>query len=341
MAVAQTILGISLLIILHELGHYLVARACNMRVLRFSVGFGPTLFKRTFGETTWQVAAIPLGGFVQVDGMGPREADVYPDDERNYRNRPRWQRAAVIAAGPAMNWVLAALFIGALALTVGFSRIDESRAEIGDLVEGEAAAQAGLAPGDVVLSINGEPTKDWNELVAHVRAHPEEPLTFAIERGGERMAVTVTPKRSGEGGFGVLGVYPPTVRQRTGPLGAVALGFTGAWNMTARQVGLLWGMVAGTEEGRLSGLPGMIKMVSEQARRGIERLLQSLAWLSITLCILNLLPIPALDGSRLVFIGVEAVRGKPIDERVESVVHTIGFALLLALMIAVSVRDLL
>lgn len=341
MAIVTTILGISLLIILHELGHYLVARWCGMRPLTFSIGFGPTLLKRQVGETSWQIAAVPLGGYVHIDGMGPKDTDVFPDDERSFRNKPSWQRAAVVFAGPLMNWLLAAFFIMSLAATVGFAKADESRAVLGELVEGGAAEKAGLAKGDLVVSIAGKPLADWASFVAEVREHPNEPVPFELERAGARMTITVTPEASASGGIGVIGVYPPTVTQRLGPVSAVIAGITGAWDMSAKQFALLWGMVRGTQKGELAGLPGIVKMVAAEAKRGLERLFSSLAWLSITLCVLNLLPVPALDGSRLVFIGLETVRGKPFPEKAEATIHGVGFALLLGLMIFVSVRDLL
>ena len=345
MATLQTIIGISLLIILHEAGHYLVARWSGMRVLRFSVGFGPALFKRKVGETVWQIAAIPLGGFVQIDGMGPQldeKGEPIPRDQikvdpRSYLSRPLYQRILVIFAGPAANWLIAALCI-MVALAAGYGRPDGSN-RLGHIIEGHPAAAAGLQEGDRVLRVGETEVSDWETLVAAIEANPETTVDFTVERGGEELSLAVTPRRDGE--VGRIGVEPHVeiIRQ---PVWEAALGgFYHAARMTAEQASLLWGLVTGSAAGRLAGLPGIVKMVSQQAERGIGRLMQSLAWLSIGLCLLNLAPLPALDGGRLLFLFIETIRGKRVDERIEGVVHAVGFILLLSLLIFVSVRDLM
>ncbi len=341
MAVLVTILGISLLILFHELGHYLVARACGMRVLRFSIGFGPRLLGFQIGETMWQLAAVPLGGFVQIDGMGPREPDAPVADERCFRNRPSWQRALVLAAGPSMNWLLAVFFVAVLAYTVGFVRYDLDTTIIGTVNEGPAA-EAGMQAGDRVLSVAGKSVSDWRELVAAVQKQPTETLAFEIERDGTTMTLEITPRRTadGLGGGYRIEVDPPGDVLKFGFFGATATGFVGAWSLTEQQLGLLWGLITRTERARLTGLPGIIKIVSARAKKGLRWLLEALAGLSITLALLNLLPIPALDGSRLVFVGIEAVRRRPVDQKIEAVIHGIGFLILLGLMIFVSIRDL-
>lgn len=343
MSTIVTILGVSLLIILHELGHYLVALACGMRVQKFSIGFGVPLVSRKVRGTVWQLAAIPLGGYVQIQGMGPAEEGEDTSDPHSFRNRPGWQRALVIAAGPAMNWLLAALFIAALAGTVGFTRSDETQARLGKVLEGGPAHRAGLASGDRVLSVNGVAVSDWPSLVQQIRAHPGADVSLVVEREGRALPLVVTLDSQGEGEqrYGVMQVLPSTQTQRFGPLGALAAGIREANTYTTRQVALLWGMLTGTQGGRLSGIPGIVRSLTAQAKEGAQQFVESLAWLSIGLFLLNLLPIPALDGSRLAFLGIELVRRRPVDERIEGIVHAVGFILLLGLMIFVSVRDLL
>ena len=344
MSILLTLLGISLLIILHEAGHYLVARACGMRVSRFSLGFGPTLLSRRFGETTWQVAAVPLGGYVLIDGMGPQEDDAagapVPDhDPRSYKNKPAWQRAAVIFAGPMTNWLITALLLMGLAATTGFAQYDETQPVLGDVMSEGPAAQAGLRPGDRVQSVGGVAVHDWASLVREIRAHPGTALEVAIERDGQPLRRTVTPKLAA--GVGVMEVMPSAHLQQYSPGAAVVAGLQGAWHLTREQARMLLGMFTGKAGGQLSGLPGIVKAVSKQAEQSLARLIDSLAYLSIGLCLLNLLPVPALDGSRLLFLGVEMVRRRPVDERIEGLIHTAGFVLLLGVMVFVSVRDLL
>lgn len=365
MTILLSILGISLLIVLHELGHYGLARLFDMRVLRFSVGFGPPLLSRQVGETRWQLAAIPLGGYVQIAGMGPSESAAPEStqepraepnsawqpaaeppnqadaDPRSFRSKPLWQRLLVIFAGPATNWLTAAALIAMMAMTVGFEqpRFDEAR--IGRVLSDSAAAKAGLQRGDLIVGIDGTPVSNWDELVTMIQNNPARSLKTRVERDGQTQTLEVRPTKSSETGKGYLGVTPATDIQRAGPARAVYAGLLGAWSFTERQAGLLWGMVRGSQQGELAGLPGIVRTMSTQAEQSLRRFFQTVAWLSIGLCILNLLPIPALDGSRLVFLAVEGIRRRPVDENVEGLVHAVGFLLLLGLMIVVSVRDLI
>ena len=166
------LLALSLLIVLHELGHYLVARLCGMRVLRFSLGFGPPLLRRRFGETVWQIASVPLGGYVQIDGMGPSE-EGQEADPHSFRARPIWQRILVIFAGPATNWLLTVFFIFLMAFTVGFS--DTNSNVLGSVSEDSPAQAGGLLPGDKVVGIAGQEVVDFAEMGEIIRAHPRQP----------------------------------------------------------------------------------------------------------------------------------------------------------------------
>lgn len=333
-----TILLVSMLIILHELGHYAVARACGMRVTRFSVGFGPSLFSFRLGETIWQIAAIPVGGFVQILGMAPDEGE---GDPASFRNRPAWQRALVMLAGPFANWLTAAACIALVAVTVGFRDIDESRAAIGDVAVDGAAAKAGLQPGDLIVSINGAAVTDWQTAIKAWQQHPQETLRFDVKRQETALAIDVTPNAHPQTGMGYIGVDPPYIIRRVGLASGISMGFSGAWRVTERQAQFLWTWATGNSEGSVSGLPGIVKMLSAQAERGAGRLFESVAMLSIALFLFNLLPLPALDGGRIVFVAVEAIRRRPVNQVIEGWVHAVGMIVLIAFMIFVSIRDLL
>lgn len=332
-----TILSLSLLIILHELGHYAVARLFGMRVLRFSLGFGPALLKKRFGETEYQLAAVPLGGYVQIDGMGPK-LDDEPEDERAFRNKPVWQRVAVIFAGPATNWLLAAFFIFVLAVTVGFSQASDSSTVVGELAPQGPAAEAGFAPGDRIVAIDGRSVSTWSGMAELIEAAPGRALAVEVEREGQRLTLEVVPANIN--GVGRLGIGAQPIIVKLGPGEAIVAGFSRTTDMTAAYAGLLWGMLVGTQEGQLSGPVGVVKMVAAQAARGMQQLFDSLAWLSVGLFLLNLLPVPALDGGRLLFLTLETVRGRPVDAKLEGTAHAVGFILLMLLIIWVSIRDL-
>ena len=342
MSILLTAIGISLLIILHELGHYTVARLCGMRVLRFSFGLGPAIWRWQKGDTTWQIAALPLGGFVQVQGLAPTEpgAEAAPVDEHGYRERPRWQRALFLFAGPAANWLLAAFFIFLLLSSVGFEQFDPNSTVVGEVIAGKPAESAGILEGDRIVSVDGAEVASWADVVSAVSTRPNQSLKLSVDRLGKTMELTVTTRENDQGG-GEIGVAPKGETLRLDPFHALLAGFAGAWSVTEDQARLLWGLVRGAEKGRMSGLPGIVKMVSTQAHRGMRYLLQALAYLSVSLSLLNLLPIPALDGSRILLLGVEAVRRRPLNPKAEAVIHGLGFLVLLALLIVVSIRDLL
>ena len=349
MSFVIALLGISALIVLHELGHFWVARACGMRVLRFSVGFGPTLVQQRWGHTIWQLAALPVGGFVHIAGMNQEddaeEAAALQGTDASagvaFRDRPMWQRAAVIAAGPASNWLVCALLLALVAGMAGVAQFDESRAVLGEITPGGAADRAGLKPQDAILQVNGQPLQIWPDLVQQVRQHPEQPLSLQVARGDQVLQLTLTPERVGSSDRGIIQVLPPLQRTPLGPLAAIEAGLAGTWAASRDQVQLLSGMVRGQGNGRLTGLPGIVRTVSQQADRGLARLLETLSLLSIGLCFLNLLPVPGLDGSRLLVLGFEAASGRPIGSRAENVLNTVGFVSLVGLMLFVSVRDLI
>jgi regulator of sigma E protease len=247
----------------------------------------------------------------------------------------------VIFAGPAANWLVTAAILMGLAMTSGFVQYDETQPILGELTAGGPAAQGGLLPGDTVVRVGDVAVHDWQGIVSEVRAHPDETLDFTVLRqGAAEQHIQVTPHKGG-GGVGVIEAMPNAHTERFGSGGAVLAGLRGAWHLTQEQGRVLASMFTGKAAGQLSGLPGIVKAVSKQAEQSMQRLFESLAWLSIGLCLLNLLPVPALDGSRLMFLGVEVVRRRPMDERIEGLIHTAGFVLLFGVMIFVSVRDLL
>ena len=338
----SVVFAFGLVIFVHEFGHFIVAKKSGVKVERFSFGLGPPLWRRQIVETTWQVAVLPLGGFVQVQGVAPAELDGegVPDDGRSFRARPRWQRALFLFAGPAANWLLAAFFIFLLLSTVGFEQYDPDTTVIGEVIAGAPAEVGGLLPDDQVVAVGGVVISSWPEIVAAVTPHPDEELTLSILRAGAPLELKVHTRKN-ERGDGEIGVAPKGEILRMSPGRALVAGFVGAWEVTADQARVIWGLVNRTEKGQLSGLPGIVKMVSTQAHRGLRYLLQALAYLSVSLAFLNLLPIPALDGSRLLFVGIEGVRRRPLNAKAEAIVHGIGFLVLMALIIVISIRDLL
>ena len=295
-----------LLVIVHELGHFAVARLSRMRVERFSVGFGPVLLRGQRGETEWAVSAVPFGGYVKIAGMGAGE-EIDPADAGAYANQAAWRRFLVILAGPAMNYLFAVGLAAAMLATMGFREPDPAPV-VGEVVAGGAAERAGLQPGDRVLSVDGRPVESWSALVAEVVAHPGRPARLSVQRGaGGPLELVATPDPVG--GVGRIGVVLAGLGQ----------------------------MVTGRQRAELRGPVGIAQEMAKSARAGAAPFVTIVWFISIALGLFNLLPLPALDGGRLVFLVYEIVTRRRVNQRVENIVHTAGFVALFGLLLAVTV----
>ncbi len=322
--------AISLLIALHEFGHLVVARLTGMRVERYSIGFGPVLLRFHLGETEYCLSAVPIGGYVRIAGMLPGEAEEGGPDPRAFNHRPAWQRLLVVAAGPLTNEVLAAALVYAVAIAgMPYTKV----AAVGEVVPGSAAAQAGLRPGDLVQRVDEEPVSSFQDLVTAVHSHPGETVVLDVARDGGTLRLSVklgTPP--------LLGVAAPL--RRYGPLEAVPAAL--AW--TGRQtVGMVTGLVdvlRHPKGAQIEGPLGTVQVAVQQSERGWQSLVFTLALISLALAVFNILPWPALDGGRLFFLLYELVARRPVNQRVETFVHAMGFLLLLGLIALVTVGDI-
>ncbi len=334
LVVAVTVLAFALLIVVHELGHFLAARACGMRVERFSLGFGPVVWKRQRGETEWVVSALPLGGYVRIAGMAPGD-EIQPGDAAAYCNQPAWRRFLVIVAGPGMNYV-AALALGfVLALSIGFPRIVPGPV-IGDRVEGGAAEAAGLRYGDRIAAVDGKAVTTWQALVAEVVRRPGKPMELLVERDGARLTLTATPRD--DGGVGRLGVgQAAQLVKAGGPGEAVVLSVSATNERAGLVLAGLGQVVTGRQKAELRGPLGIAQEMARSARAGAAPFLGMVWFISIVLALFNLLPIPALDGGRLVFLVYEIVSRRRVNEKVENFVHLVGFVALFGLIIGVTI----
>jgi regulator of sigma E protease len=338
LAAVAALLGLSLLVVVHEAGHFLVARAFGMKVERFSVGFGKVLWSFTRGGTQFAVSALPLGGYVKIVGMAPGE-DVDPADPTIYANQAAWRRFLAILAGPAMNFVTAALLAAALLAGPGLLTPDPGAA-VGRVTPGSAAEQAGLRRDDRVLSVAGQPVATWGDMVAAIRGHAGAAFEVVVERAGaagpERVALRLTLGPDGLAGF----------RQHELPVntsGPAALR-DGLW----RTADNAWGQVAMFGKvfsgGKGAGIVGPLGIIGEIIQRVLEGLgpFANVLWtLSVALAIFNMLPVPGLDGGRLVFLCYELVTRRRVNARVETVVHMAGLLALVALIAWVTIfKDL-
>lgn len=393
-------------VVIHEFGHYIVAKRCGVAVPAFAVGFGPKLVKWVRGGTEFSIRLLPLGGLVQLAGEVPQDAffrkgevlglELAPDGRvtrlgdpdllrnpvvgtlsdlnltdrlemtmetdqglRTFRlvpharlmtaarhsvplverheqvlGKPLWQRALIILAGPLMNFLLAGVLFSVFFMHAG---IPLGTSTLGQIVPGSAAAQAGLMQGDRVISINGKRVNQWNDLVAAIRtdtSNPPRPLSIQVERSGMSQTYVVTPRRTH--GYPELGVNEPVSYS---PALAWKSGFTTMFATSVNAVHLYYGVIVHHQFNNLSGPVGIADVISQQASISTWMVVMIAGLLSLNLGLFNLLPFPALDGGRLLFMVVEMVRGKSVDPRKESLVHFVGFALLMLFAVVITYRD--
>ena len=352
---------LTIVVFFHELGHFLVARWCGIKVLAFSIGFGPEIvgFYDRYG-TRWKIAAVPLGGYVKF--FGDDNAASVPDHEAaaamseaekavSFVHKPVGPRAAVVAAGPIANFVLAIAIFAGVFMAVG-KHTTSARV---DAVQPASAAQAaGFQPGDLVLAIDGEKIASFSDMQRIVSISAGEPLNIEVERGGVHVTLKATPQlRELKDNFGnvhrlgVLGISrsmaPGDIKtEKVGPLRAVVMGAQETWFVVDRTLSYIGGVFTGREAADQLGGPIRIAQVSgEVASAGFVALIHLTAVLSISIGLLNLFPIPLLDGGHLLFYGIEAVRGRPLSERAQEVGFRIGLAIVVMLMIFATFNDIL
>ena len=340
---------LTVIVFFHELGHFLIARLCGIRVLVFSIGFGPELlgFNDSKG-TRWKISAIPLGGYVKFFG-DENEASV-PDagtlaamteDERrqSFPGQPVGARAAVVVAGPLANFVLAiVIFAGVFMLngkTIFVPRIEAVEA-------GSAAAAAGLQAGDLIVSIDGIKIDNFADVQRIVSFSPGRTLKMEVDRGGVPVLVDATPAdKDGRGMLGIKRSDDPERTEPIGPLEAVRLGATDTWLVVSTTMSYLRDVVIGRQSANQIGGPIQIaKLSRDSAKQGFASLLQLTALLSVSIGLLNLFPVPLLDGGHLLFYAIEAARGRPLSARAQEMGFRIGFAIVIMLMIFAVFNDL-
>ncbi len=335
------ILGLAVLMIVHEAGHYVAARRFGMRVVRFSVGFGPVVWKHQpkSSPTVYQVALIPFLAYVQIAGLNPYE-ESDPNDPASYANASLWARIVTIAAGPLTNYLFASVLIF-FGLIIGGREVPDAPSTTRVVVDAGPAEIAGVRTNDRVVAVNSTPITNWDELKRAVSMHPGEPVDLTLDRNGETLHKTVTPGAKGEKDEGLIHVHMPTHVEPVGVPEAAKLSIIAPPLFVYDNVVEIGRVIAGKAKLQVSGPPGIVKEAAKQARLGPGPWLQFLGGLSAYLGAFNLLPFPALDGGRLLFLGAEAVSRRKPDAKVEAHVHAIGLLILLTLIAFVSYKDVI
>ncbi len=340
------VLGV--LIFFHELGHFLVARFFGVGVETFSLGFGPKIYRKKIGLTEYCLSIIPLGGYVKMVGEDP--STQIPDQDRSlsFTHKRLYQKSLIVAAGPIFNFVLAVLIFYVLFQVSGSYYV---RPVVGTVADGSPAMSAGVKPGDLIEAIDGVRVESWDEMVALIGESRAEKLEFLINRNGQTLGIPIVPEQSTATNiFGetikkpMIGISSAgdVVHQRLNPLEALTESFVRTWEiikLTLMSVGKIF---TGSVSAKTLGGPIMIaQMAGQQAEAGMANLAFFIAMLSINLGIINLFPVPVLDGGHLVFFGLEALTGKPAGERLRERANQFGMVLLLTLMVFVFYNDIL
>lgn len=326
------------IVFFHELGHYIAAKLAGIRVEEFALGFGPSIGNWQGKETLYSLRLFPLGGFVRMAGMDEMLLDddendlLDEDDPGSFENKSLPWRLGTIAAGPLMNFVLAIILFAAYFMFVVMPP------KISVVEPGSPAAIAGFLPGDVVSSVNGEAVHDTDRIIDLIVASPGKEMEFVVKRNGQNFTLAVIPLD--EGGEGKIGVAIEIAKPRYPFLVSARAAVTRTWDVTKQMVVELSRIVTGKQKADLSGPIGIAQLVGETARQGFADVLLLAIPLSINLGLLNLLPVPVLDGGWLVILVVEALRGRPLSAKARGIVQFIGLAFLVGLMIFATFKDI-
>lgn len=354
------VIVLSLLVFVHEMGHYLVGRWSGIRILAFSVGFGPEIVGFTDRHgTRWKISAIPLGGYVRF--FGDEDASSKPDTdklavmtdeerERSFTGAKLWKRAATVAAGPIANFILAIAIFTVLFAVYGRTVSDPVVAEV---KPDSAAAAAGVLPGDLLVSIDGTKVQTFDDVRRYVSIRPNQNIVVTVERNGEKMELPMVPQRTDiTDQFGnkiEVGLIGIVTNEEVGhfrlqtftPLQALHEGVIQTWHIVTGTFKYIGNLLTGAMKADQLGGPIRVAQASGQmATLGIGALLQLAAVLSVSIGLLNLMPVPVLDGGHLMFYAVEAVRGRPLGSSAQEIAFRIGLAMVLTLMVFATWNDI-
>ena len=339
------VLGI--LVFFHELGHFLIARRIGVKVLKFSLGFGPKLVGRKIGETEYLISAVPLGGYVKLLGEDPTEEMLPEDRGRSFSDQTVGKRIAIVMAGPVFNLFLAALIFVFLFM-VGIPLLTT---EIGEVIGDSPAMTAGVLPGDKIVAINAKEISLWDEMKEIIEKNREQAMTFTVQRGDSRIDLMITPMVVDDENplkekvrVGRIGVRPKgafTIK-RYNPVSAVILGIERTWNITELTVlGIIKIFQREIPADTIGGPILILQMAGQQASEGFVNIMLFIAILSINLGVINLFPIPILDGGHILFFLIEAVIGKPVSIKKREIAQQVGLFLLVSLMLFAFYNDIM
>ncbi|OGS27514.1 MAG: RIP metalloprotease RseP [Elusimicrobia bacterium RIFOXYB2_FULL_48_7] len=318
-----------IIIFIHELGHFLSARAVGMKVEKFAFGFGPEIIGRTVGETRYAICWVPLGGMVKLAGEMESESSGGPGD---FFSKPWYQRVFVVAAGPLMNYLLAIVFFFAAIFFWGVG-VPSEKAIVGEVKNGFPADRAGLRKGDLILAINKKPVKLWQDLAEIIHSQPGKKITIKINRDNEISDIQVIPEIDVNSKVGVIGIMPEVKIEKKGFVQSVKGSVIIPVNISILTLATIWEKIVKLEKLEVSGPIGIAVVVNQAARSGFESLLYIIGFISVMVGLMNLLPIPVFDGGHIMFFTIEGlITKKRMSIRIIELTNYIGLSVILSLM---------
>lgn len=337
------VFGITLLVFVHELGHYLAARAVGMRVTRFSIGIGPVLarFQPKGSPTVFQISAIPFMAYVMIAGMNPVE-EVDPNDPAIYPNKNVFARMLAIFGGPFANYLAASIMVFGLVMTVGNRELSESGPlTVAQVSDDSPAANAGIKPDDVILKAAGRPVDNVEQLIEVTAPRAGQATEYIVQRDGTLLPpMSITPED--HDGRGIIGVTPKYefVYRRQNLVDGLQMAVTLPFKLTMLNLEGIFDLIERRSTEGIKGPVGMYRLVAEQVDKGIFDVVWILIAISVALGLFNLFPLPALDGGKLVFLIYEVITRKRPNERIEATVHAVGLLFLFCVIVLVTWRDI-
>ena len=347
MSIVWAILLFGFLIFIHELGHFILAKITKVKVLKFSLGFGPRVIGKQLGETEYMISAIPLGGYVKMLGEEAEDEVANSDNERSYKNQSIGKRVSIVFAGPVFN-LLTAVVIFFFVFLMGIPTL---LSVVGEVMPNSPAEKANLLKGDKIIEINSTPVNKWTDMSTMIYGSPAKPLTMKIQRNSETVTISITPEKKTmkdvfgeEKEIGLIGVKPSgeTFILRENLPNALKSAVSRTLEISVLTVEGIIKIIQRIVPADTIGGPVLIFQLAEkQASAGVLNFFTFAAVISINLGILNLLPIPVLDGGHILFLGIEAVRKKPLSERAIIMAQRIGIALIITLMAFAMYNDII
>lgn len=335
LTILAAIFVFGVLVTVHEFGHFITAKMTGMRVDEFAIGFGPKIYQQKDGETLYSLRAIPLGGYNKIAGMDPDD----PVEPNAFNSKPIPARMLVILAGALMNFILPIILFSGIFMVEGRMQL-VNEPVLGTVVEEMAAARAGLKAGDRIVTIDGKNVETWTDVVLNLRKAGTEEVTLTAERNGVLQTYKMTPMFDKDAGRPLIGVSPKFSKESLGFFGSIKEGFIYTKNIGLSMVSGLYRIVSGNAPADVAGPIGVAQMAGQVAEKGLLPLMNFVAFLSINLGVINLLPLPALDGGHFVLLLLEALRGKPLGGKAMTNIQMVGVALILALTVFSTFKDI-